>query len=98
MSKLLSLLKALWARLTGPEPETTPAPSAPVEDPEPGIQSISPGVLQFLLSGHTPEEQAALKHQIAMHEAAGEKKYIVKYPGGYYKIDRGQVRGPWREK
>ncbi len=97
MSKLLSFLKAVWAWLTGPEPETTPAPSAPVEDPEPGIQSISPGVLQFLLSGHTPEEQAALKRQIAMHEAAGETRYTLRYEGGYYRIDRGQIVGSGRD-
>lgn len=97
MSKLLSLLTAFWAWLTNSEPETTPAPSAPVEDPEPEIQSISPGVLQFLLSGHPAEEQADLKRQIAAHEAAGETRYTLRYEGGYYRIDRGQIVGSGRD-
>jgi len=88
MPKLISFLRALLDRVRGrfrpPDSGDSPAPSA----------ALSPAVRQFILEGHSAQVRADLERQI--EEFAGLRSFTLKYPGGYYQIENGQIVGSGR--
>ena len=70
-------------------------PASPVTAPPKGVPQrsyeMSPDVLNFLLSGHKPNEQFAILEQIKAAEDAGITAYTIKYPSGFYNIRNGQI-------
>lgn len=90
MPQPTSLLLDLWEWIRGlfrPSPaDPIPPASTPTTPP-----TISPAVRQFVLVGHTLNEQENLKRQIAEAEAAGLRSFTLNYPGGYYRIVDGQI-------
>lgn len=52
---------------------------------------LSTDVRNFLLSGHTEEEQKTINEQIDAAEAQGLTEYYIHYARGYYKISNGNI-------
>ena len=48
---------------------------------------------RWIIFDHPPVEQEAILRQIAEAEAQGSDIYTIDYPGGYYEIEYGLLKG-----
>jgi len=47
----------------------------------------------WVITGHTPDEQASLLQQIADAEEKKKLRYFISVPGCYYEIEYGLLKG-----
>jgi len=54
---------------------------------------MSDGTKQWVICGHTPDEQSSLLNQITDAEKERKVQYIISVPGCYYEIEYGLLKG-----